>query len=325
MFSVDLLIANLTNPSVLAFILGAIAAFARSDLRVPPQMFEALSMYLLLAIGLKGGVGLRDVTFVEILPSVAATLVVGCITPFVTYFAARYIMRINGVDSAALAAHYGSVSAVTFMAALSFAHHADITVEPYIMTLLVILEIPGILIGLWLGLRLVEKKASSSTKAVHGMKDVLKEAITGKSIVLLAGGMWIGYASDVDSIPVIQSVFIEPFKGLLVLFLLELGVVAALRLSEAGKDVFRVLPLALILPVLFGALGICAGYVADMSYGGRALLGVMAASCSYIAAPAAVRMALPQANPALSLTASLAMTLPFNLAFGIPLVFAFAH
>ncbi len=322
MISPQLVVANLTNPAVLCFIIGALAAFLKSDLRVPPQAHETISMYLLLAIGLKGGLSLSHAALADMLPAMAATLALGMITPVVAYNVARRFGKLDVVNSAALAAHFGSVSAVTFMAALNFATRSGIAYEGFMTALLVMLEIPGIVLALALA-GFFAPTTAQMPKVPFGK--VLHEALTGKSIILLSGGVCIGLLGDAASVPVLKSVFVDPFQGILVFFLLEMGVVAASRFKEVRSSMRFMLTFGTLLPLLFGMLGALAGHFAGLSEGGTAILATMAASASYIAAPAAVRMALPAANPGLYLTVAISITLPFNIVVGIPIYFSLAQ
>jgi hypothetical protein len=313
----SLVVSNLTSPAVLCFIIGAFAALVKSDLRVPAQVHETISMYLLFAIGLKGGIALSQTNFNVLIQPMIATLALGVITPVLAYIFARKLGKLDVVNAAALAAHFGSVSAVTFMASLNFAVHSGISYEGFITALLVVLEIPGIVVALALAGVLANGR---KIKLGH----VVQEALTGKSVILLAGGVLVGLMGDRAGVDAITSVFITPFQGVLVFFLLEMGVVAASRLKEVKASLPFMLVFGTLVPLLFGTLGAIAGVWAGLSEGGTAVLATMAASASYIAAPAAVKMALPEANPSLYLTTSISITLPFNIIVGIPLYFALA-
>ena len=314
----ELILQNLFSPAVLCFMLGGLAAMLKSDLRVPPQMLETISMYLLFAIGLKGGFALQSADLTGFAPALAATLALGTITPILAFAAAKSFLRLDRTNAAAVAAHYGSVSAVTFMAAISLAKYQNIPVEGFIYALLVVLEIPGIVIALLLA----KRQAGDPNQSIGA---VLHEAVTGKSIILLAGGMAVAWLSPAVSHEPLQSVFINPFQGVLVFFLLELGYVAFSRLKEIEQPMPKLMVFGIIVPLAFGMIGLGLGHWAGLSAGGMAMLAVMAASASYIAAPAAVGMALPAANPAIYLTLSISITLPFNIGFGIPLYFALAQ
>ncbi len=313
----DLLINNLLSPILLAFLLGMIATTLKSDLHLPEAIYGGLSIYLLLAIGLKGGIALGSTPIAEVAWPAAATFALGIITPLIAYAAFRLIAKQPMADSAALAAHYGSVSAVTFIAAVGFANAAGAAPEGFLPALVAILEVPGIVVALMI-VQLRGSSGSSWQKAMH-------EVLTGKSIILLVGGLIIGWISGPERMEKVTPFFVTLFQGALVLFMVELGTLAARRLPEvrAAGPLFVVL--ALVIPVVNGTLGVWLGTVAGLGIGGATVLGAMSGSASYIAAPAAVRIALPQANPALYLTASLGLTFPFNLTLGIPLYLEIAR
>ncbi len=317
MNNMDLIVSNLMSPAVICFAIGAFASLIKSDLRVPGQVHEGISMYLLFAIGLKGGLALSQTAFLVVFYPILATLALGVATPVISYFLAYKIGKMDRLNSAALAAHFGSVSAVTFMAALNFAQNASIVHEGFMTALVVVLEIPGIIVAIALAGLFAKNEKVNFKKVIH-------DAMTGKSVILLAGGAIVGLFADKSSLASISNVFISPFQGMLVFFLLEMGVVAASKLKEIKSLWLFMLIFGTVTPLLFACLGIFAGSLAGLSYGGAAILGVMAASASYIAAPAAVKMALPNANPAIYLTLSISITLPFNISIGIPLYFSMA-
>lgn len=306
----------LTTPAVLAFLLGIIAALLHSDLKLPEQAHAALSFYLLLAIGLKGGVGLRGADLADLVAPIGATLMLGILTPLIAFGALRAFTRLGRMDRAAVSAHYGSTSLVTFTAAVAVLEAARVSTEGYLATLLAVLEVPGIIIGLLL--------AGPAAAGGGDRGKAIREVMTGKSILLLVGGLVIGAGTGATGYVSIEPVFSGLFQGALVLFLLDLGVMAGHRLREVPQAGPGLVVVALLLPVVNGSLGVLFGAAAGLSTGGATLLGVLAGSASYIAAPAAVRLALPDANPAYYLTASLGITFPFNLVFGIPLFLALA-
>lgn len=311
----DLLIQNLLSPVVLAFLLGATARWVKSDLEIPDAIYQVLSIYLLLAIGLKGGVAISESSIAELAWPLTATLVLGVVTPLSAYALLKWFGRISRVDAAATAAHYGSVSAVTFLAALEAAKTAGLQTDGYLPALVAFLEVPGIIVGLLL----------ANQNRTGGIKAALHEVLAGKSIFLLIGGMMIGALCGAEKIAGVAPLFIDPFKGVLCLFLLELGMVAARRLGDARNAGWRLILCGCILPLVHGLIGTIAGAAAGMTTGGAAVLGAMVGSASYIAAPAAVRIALPKASPGIYLTLALGVTFPFNLAIGIPTFLAFAQ
>jgi hypothetical protein len=305
----SLLVDNLLSPVVLAFVLGLVACLAKSDLRLPEPVFQALSIYLLFAIGMKGGAAVADAGIARVVVPGAITLALGVATPLIAFWLMHTWGRLDRINAAAVAAHFGSVSAVTFLVANEAAQRSGLNPEGFLPALVAILEIPGIIIALMLARR-------GSGPAFS--REAMAEVLTGKSIVLLAGGTLIGYFSSAPQWESVKPFFVIPFKGVLCLFLLELGALAGRRLKDIRHSGIRPVVLAMVLPLLHGALGVTGGLLAGLSPGGAAVLGVMAASASYIAAPAAVRIALPEASPGVYLTLSLGVTFPFNLALGIP-------
>ena len=339
---------NLLSPLVLAFVLGAVARLAKSDLALPKDVYQALSIYLLFAIGLKGGVELSRTPLDVLAGPIAVAVLIGCVTPVSAYLILRRVGRFGAADAAAVAAHYGSVSAVTFIAAREFVARAGAPAEGYMTALLAIMESPGIAvalgIGAWAAAREKAKAAAPkpssapaladgrggvfamAPEAAHGAgwRGTLHEVLAGRTMILLLGGLAIGAAAGESGWEPVRPFFEGGFKGALTLFLLELGILAAARLSDLRRVGPFLLAFGITLPIVHGCLAVLLGAWAGLSVGGAAVLGAMAASASYIAAPAAVRTAIPQANPTLYLTSALAITFPFNLVLGIPLYFALA-
>ena len=315
----DLAAANLLSPLLLCFALGAVAVLLRSDLRVPEPVFNALSIYLMLAIGLKGGVELSRLSPADfVLPGLAA-LGLGVVIPLWCYALLRRVGRFGAADAAAIAAHYGSVSAVTFVAAIAYLDAARTPYEGYAPALLAIMEVPGIVVAFALA------RAGGALGGGGSAGEAVREILSGKSVLLLAGGLLIGAVVGEAGYARVKPVFSDLFQGALCLFLLELGILAAGRLGDFRRVGPFLAVFAMAMPVLHGLLGVAVGHAIGLSVGGTTVLGTLAASASYIAAPAAVRLALPQANPGYYLTASLAITFPFNLTLGLPLYNALAR
>ena len=307
-------ITNATSPPVLAFLLGLLAVAVKSDLRLPEALYQGLSIYLLLGIGIKGGVALSEASFSEVVLPIAGTLVLGITIPVLAFLLLGKLTKLDSVNKGALAAHYGSTSLVTFSAAVIFMESQNISYEGYVTTLLAILEIPGIVIGLLLASRGLNRGLDWSQS--------LREILTSKSIVLLAGGLVLGLVTGASGYERIEPFFGNLFTGILALFLLEMGIVAGRRLPDVKQAGLGLVAFSLGFPLIGGFLGVLVGQLTGMGLGGSVILGVLAASASYIAAPAAVRLALPEASPGIYLTASLGITFPFNLIFGIPIMFA---
>jgi len=319
MTMLDLAMANLLSPLLLCFVLGALAVFLRSDLRFPEPVFNALSIYLMLAIGLKGGVELSKLSPMQFLLPGAAALGLGMAIPLWCYALLRRVGGFGAADAAALAAHYGSVSAVTFVAATSFLDAARTPYEGFAPALLAIMEVPAIVVAFALA-----RMGGAAGVAGGTTREAVREILAGKSVLLLAGGLAIGAIVGEAGYARVKPLFSDLFQGALCLFLLELGMLAAGRMADFRRVGPFLAVFALAMPVAHGALGVLIAHAIGMSVGGAMILGTLAASASYIAAPAAVRLALPQANPGYYLTASLAITFPFNLTLGLPLYKAMA-
>lgn len=301
----------LPDPLVLFFVLGVGARLLKSDLRLPEALYEALAVYLLLAIGLKGGVELARHPLAGFAMQVAGVLALGIVTTLVAYGVLRYLLRLAGADAASIAGHYGSVSVVTFAVAIGWLAARGIAHEPYLAVFVALLEIPGILIGIALA------RSQSSGRVAWG--PLLHEVFLGKGVVLLAGGLAIGWIAGPASLAPLDPFFGGLFKGVLALFLLEMGLVVGSRGAELRRAGLSIGLFAVAWPLVAGALGAWVGLALGFSPGGATVVATLAASGSYIAAPAAMRIAIPQANPALSLAAVLGVTFPFNVVVGIPL------
>jgi hypothetical protein len=312
----DLLLVNLTSPVVLAFALGLAARAMRSDLAIPPQIQIYLSIFLLLAIGLKGGVSLREAEIAPVLILIAVTIVAGVLSTLSAYWLARWWLGDDRREAAALAAHYGSVSAVTFIAANQFMQLAGTPAEGLLVALVVALEVPALIMGLAMG-RDQDRKG-------HGLRQLLREVMTSKTVVLLLGGLAIGAISGPGGIKSVDAMYFALFQGVLMLFMIDMGMLAANRLAELRRGWWRLGVYATALPFVHGLLGTLVGHVCGLSPAGAAVFGTLVSSASYIAAPAAVRASLPEANAGRCITAALGITFPFNLAIGIPAYAGFA-
>ena len=310
-------LTNITSIPVLAFVLGLLAVAIKSDLRLPEPLYQGLSIYLLLGIGIKGGVALSEANANEVALPILGTLLLGVTIPVLAFWVVGRLTKLDAINRGALAAHYGSTSLVTFSAALIFLDSQAVEYEGFVTTLLAILEIPGIVVGLML--------ASRGLGRGLNWGESLREILTSKSIVLLAGGLFLGLITGASGYQKVEPFFGGLFTGVLALFLLEMGIVAGRRLPDVKKAGAGLVVFSLGFPLLAGTLGVFVGEITGLSLGGSVVLGVLTASASYIAAPAAVRLALPEASPGVYLTAALGITFPFNLIFGIPIMFALGN
>jgi hypothetical protein len=324
---IDSLVSNLLSPMILFFFLGFAAASARSDLSIPESVAKALAIYLMLAIGFKGGVA---VNAHGLEGSLVATLAIAAVLSFVLPFAAFALLRAATgtppLDAAAVAAHYGSISIVTFVTATEFLKGLDVVYEGYLVAAAAVMETPAIISGLWLAAR---HMGDGNAGPSHGRNllsgQLAREIFLNGSVVMLVGAFLIGVLTGETGMTDIRAFVEVPFKGVLCLFLLDMGLVAAHRLKQGGIPGLRLVAFAIYMPLIGAAAGVVGGLLAGLGTGGITLLAVLSASASYIAVPAAMRLALPQANPALYLTLSLAITFPFNVAVGIPIYFAAAR
>ncbi|MEI7534076.1 MAG: sodium-dependent bicarbonate transport family permease [Verrucomicrobiae bacterium] len=313
--------ANLLSPAVLFFALGIAAALLKSDLKFPEALYVTLTIYLLLALGFKGGVAINTAGIgVVILPALAAMLL-GALIPLWTYPLLRFGGKLKPVDAAAIAAHYGSVSAVTFITATNYLKGINEPYENYATAFLAVMESPAIIVGVLLGKMTLQRGSSIFNGS---FKSLLREAVFGRSVFLLVGALLVGALCGKAGMDKVEPFFVTPFQGVLALFLLEMGMVAGQRLGDLKKVGPFLVAFGILMPLFHGCLGVLLGKYAGLSLGGTTLMGVLAASASYIAAPAAMRLSLPEANPALYLTPSLAITFPFNITVGIPIYYALA-
>lgn len=310
---------NLLTPMILSFCLGLVAALARSELSIPEAMAKAMSIYLLFAIGFKGGVSVADHGLDgRLVAALLAGVALSFGLPFVAFGLLRALSRMSVVDAAAVAAHYGSISIVTFVTATTVLSGQGIDSEGYMVAVAAAMEAPAIVAALWLA-------AWSGTGARMDAR-LWHEILLNGSIVLLIGAFVIGAITGAPGMARIESFIVSPFQGVLCLFLLDMGLVAGRGLRGArGQIGPGALAFGVIMPVIGAAFGASAGLLLGLSPGGIALLMTLAASASYIAVPAAMRVALPEANPAISLTLALGITFPFNLIIGIPAYIAVAE
>ena len=304
------------DPVILFFGLGVAAGLLRSELRLPPAIYDLLSTLLLLTIGLKGGVELAQQSFATVLPQVVAVLVMGFTLPLLLYPAIRRLGRLARPDAASLAAHYGSVSVATYAVGIAYLASRQVFVDAQLPLFLVLLEVPAIVVGIIL---------ARKNDANLAWGKVAHEAFLGKSIVLLVGGLLIGWISGPVALAPLEPLFFDLFKGVLALFLLEMGLIAAAQARTVLQNGVFLIGFGVLAPLPLAAVGALLGAAIGLSVGGTTMLAVLAGSASYIAAPAAMRIAVPEANPSLSLAASLGVTFPFNIFVGIPVYYSIAQ
>jgi hypothetical protein len=316
---------TLTSPVILFFVLGMIAAALRSDLAIPEPFAKAMSIYLMVAIGLKGGVAVaKSGLSAEMAGAMAAGILLSFTVPIYATAILRKFGKLDTVDAGAVAAHYGSVSVVTFVTAAEVLAAQNIPPAGYMVAVLAVMETPAILTGLFLARRRLAANVDGGALE-HENGALFREVFLNASVVLLVGSFAIGIVAGPTGFADVQPVFDVGFKGVLCLFLLDMGLLAARRLRESRSITWRLAVLAIAFPIINGALGTVTGVLLGLDIGSVAALGVLCASASYIAVPAAMRMALPQADPGIYLAMSLSITFPFNILFGISLVSWLAH
>ena len=304
---------NLLDPLFLFFLVGFIGGLLKSDLKLPEAVYHLLSTYLLLSIGLKGGVQLSQAAPAHVALPALATLGLGVTTALLVFYAALRVGRLTRADSAGFAAHYGSASAVTFAAATTMLTREGVAHEGFLPVLLVILEVPAILVAILL------HRIGGNTGRGASYGHVVQEVMLNRSVFLLVAGMVVGFVAGPQRFEPFALLFVTAFKPILAFFVLEMGLLAALRLPQLKNSGAFLVAAAIIVPVAGGIAGGWLGLATGLSPGGATVFATLAASASYIAAPAAVRVAIPEANTGMCVAAALGITFPFNLAIGIPL------
>lgn len=310
-----LLLDNLTNPALLFFFLGIIAVQLKSDLSIPENSSKFISLYLLLAIGFKGGQELAHSDFsMEILWSLLFGILLAILVPVYTYFILR--RKFNVENAGAIAAAYGSVSAVTFVTTISFLELEQIAFSGHMVAVMALMEAPSIMVGLLL--MTYFKKSKKDEKTVP-MKKVIHHALTNGSVLIIIGSLFIGFMASEAQAEGIKPFTTDIFKGFLAVFLLDMGITSGKKLSDFIKKGWFALVFAIIIPVINGSLVAVSSGIITESTGNRLLFAILAASASYIAVPAAMKIAAPKANPSLYIPMALAITFPFNITLGMPL------
>lgn len=315
----DLILQNLVSPITLAFLLGILATLAHSDLELPEPMIKIFAIYLLFSIGLQGGQQLAGTSFSDFTAGFTLVLILIVLIPGVTFLIARYVVGLEVPNAAGVAALYGSVSSVTFVVAKSFAKGLGVDVPGYVAGLVAMLEF-GILSALFYGRLALERDDPASR-----LGSLLKETLRGRAIILLGGGIFIGWAIGEANFKKIELFFVDLARGVLVLFILEMGMTAARQLRQFLRLAPRMIAFGLVVPIINGGIGTFLAALMGLPLGAVYVLGAVSASASYIDAPVAVRETFPEANPSIYLTSSLGVTFPFMLLVGIPVTFEMAE
>jgi len=331
----ELIQSNLLTPIVLFFLFGIIAARIKSDLKMPEAISEFLPIYLLAAIGLHGGIEMRKTGFEEMLVPMLVAIGLSLLFTLNHYQILRRLGKFNIFDSYALASTYGAVGAVTFSVGLSFLKNQGVTSEGYLAAILAVLEPVAFILAIFLTNMAVSKQIRTKKQSISddeeldiGMKQtstklsqVLKESITGKAIVILLGSIVIGYIIGKEGFEPISIVFDELFTGAIVIFMIEMGIIAGQRLEDIKKVGIFLTAFSVIIPTINGIIGVLVSTALGLSLGGAVMFGLLLASASFIAAPAVLRHAIPQANPSLYITSALGITFPYNIIVLLPIMF----
>lgn len=314
----SLILSNILNPPVLFFFLGMLAIFVQSDLEIPAPLPKLFSLYLLLAIGFKGGVELaKSGVDQAVLLTILAAILMACLVPLYTFFILR--LKLDAYNAAAIAATYGSISAVTFITAGSFLQQLEIPFDGYMVAALALMESPAIIVGLILVKVFTASPSADPAEPSFNWSEVLQEAFLNSSVFLLVGSLVIGILTGERGWETLKPFSQDIFYGVLTFFLLDMGLVAAKRIKDLEKTGFFLIGFAILVPVLNAALGLAIARLINLSTGDALLFCVLCASASYIAVPAAMRLTVPEANPSLYVSTALAVTFPFNIIIGIPL------
>jgi hypothetical protein len=311
--NLDLLFENLTNPALLFFILGIVAVKLKSDLEIPSNSSKFISLYLLFSIGFKGGQELAHSNFtLEIVWSVLFGIFIALIIPIYSFFILR--KKFNVFDSGAIAAAYGSVSAVTFVTAASFLEIQHLVFSGHMVAVMALMEAPAIIVGVIL-IRLFDKKKETNTSLVS----LIKHSFTNGSVLLILGSLVIGLLASEEQAMGIKPFTNDLFKGFLAIFLLDMGIVSGKKIGDFVKRGWFAVFFALVVPLINGCIVALCSQIVTENISNRFILAVLAASASYIAVPAAMKIAVPKANPGLFLPMTLAVTFPINITVGMPI------
>jgi hypothetical protein len=334
----ELLQSNLLTPIVLFFLFGIIAARIKSDLKIPDAISEFLPIYLLAAIGLHGGIEMRNTGFETMLVPMLVAIGLSLLFTLNHYQILRRLGKFNLFDSYALASTYGAVGAVTFSVGLSFLKNQGVSSEGYLAAILAVLEPVAFILAIFLTNMAVSKQIKTKKESLGeiqaeseiemgisetktNLKQVLHESITGKAIVILLGSIIIGYMIGEEGFSSISIVFDELFTGAIVIFLIEMGIIAGQRLEDIKKVGVFLIAFSILMPTFNGILGVLVATALGLSIGGAVMFGLLLASASFIAAPAVLRHAIPQAKPSLYITSALGITFPYNIIILLPILF----
>jgi len=316
---------NVLNPSILFFSLGLFAQVVKSDLKLPADLVKSITIYLLLGIGIHGGVELAHSDMQGAGLAILVAVLLGVAIPLFSFVILHKLGKLDPFNAIAVAAHYGSVSAGTFLTAIAFLESLDIPYEKYPVMMLVMMESPAILVGLMLA-DYYRKTVTGAGNVAVNARQLVRESLTNGSVILLLGGLLIGNIIPDKNLKIISPFFDQMFMGVLCIFLLSMGMEAGKKLSDFKNSSLFLIIFGTAMPLILGCIGVILGrYLLGFSVGGATLMAVLAGSASYIAVPPAMRVAIPEANPSIYLTLTLGITFPFNVIIGIPAYYNFAN
>lgn len=314
--NIELVVSNLTNPTLLFFVLGIVATMVKSDLEIPAQSVKFISLYLLFSIGFKGGQELSHSSFTsEILFSLLFGIAIASLIPLYSFFVLKRKLSVS--DAAAIAATYGSVSAVTFVAATTFLEGQSLTFGGHMVAVMALMESPAIIVGV-----ILMMKYETDGKSGGSLKSIIQHSFTNGSVLMVLGSLLIGFFADTKQAEGIKPFTTDIFKGFLAIFLLEMGMVTARRFGAFRKYGWYVAAFGLIAPLVNGVIAAVASGLITQNPGNRFMFAILAASASYIAVPAAMRLAAPKADPGLYIPMALGVTFPLNITIGMPIYYA---
>jgi len=317
--NIDLIIQNIMNPPVLFFLLGMLAVFLKSELSIPQPLPKLFSLFLLISIGLHGGYELsKSGINIDVVKGLFLAILMASIVPIYSFFILR--MKIDVYNAVAVAATFGSISAVTFITGITYLQTIGVEYGGYMVAAMTLMESPAIIIGLVLA-AIFARQDNSNTKEKTDWGEILREAFLNPSVFLLMGALLIGIMTGEKGWHAMEPLFGDLFKGILAFFLLDMGLVAAKRIGDLKKVGFFLIGYAIIMPIFNAIVATSLAYFFGLSKGDAFLLALLSASASYIAVPAAMRLSVPEANPSIYLPLSLAVTFPFNISLGIPLYY----
>lgn len=324
----EILRLNVLSPMTLAFVLGIIAVVVKSDLKIPEQVYSIISIYLLFSIGLEGGFDLAESSFADFIGPAVAAVVIGACIPLWSFIVLTRFAALEAADAVAVGLHFGAVSSVTLSAAITFLAEVGEDFEGFLPTLYVIMELPAIIVALILAATFARRRdAQNESEADEDRKtigDVARLALTGKTFILLGGGVVIGLLSGEPGKERVEPFFFDLFSGFLTLFLLEMGTLVGERLDELKEISLGVWIYSIAAPIVNAFAAVVLGTLAGLSPGGATVFASLAAGASFISAPAVAQSNLPQANPGIYLTSAMVIAFPFNIVLGIPLYYEFA-